>query len=99
MRTGQHCDREAAVEGVDIFQRILQTQIELSTGKRLLKALVRHGQVADIREALSAQQFVSDILRSDADTGGLYKPQRGNLGWPLRRQRRRRKNKSGGTGQ
>jgi hypothetical protein len=37
--------------------------------------LAWYGQVADIPEPFVTQQFVGDILRSDADTGGLDKPQ------------------------
>src|SRR5271169_1483525 len=64
MRASQHRDREAAVDGLDVFRRILQTQIQLSTGERFLNALAWYGQVADIPKAFGTQQFVGDILRT-----------------------------------
>jgi hypothetical protein len=99
MHTSQQCDPFAGIDRCDEREHSVHHEIGLAAPDCLKCRARRRIHIADIREALRAQQLLGDILRGNADARLLRNANGGCFEWSLRGQRRWGADKAGGAGQ
>src|SRR5919108_329205 len=81
--TCQDDQRVPRVEPGEERSNEVQDDIDLASEQGLREQLAFRLNVMHLGESLALQELFGDIIRGNADGGGLYPPNRGRLGWRL----------------